>query len=169
MNRPTAFGVAWIPRERATLCFVRVGTEVLLIEKKRGLGGGKVNGPGGKLEPGESPEQAAIRETQEEVGVTPSGLVKRAELRFQFLDGYSMECTVFVADGLEGEPHETAEAKPFWAAISALPYDRMWEDDRHWLGRALAGENLRGSFEFDEDRMTAMEIEVMTDCLTPDR
>ena len=41
----------WIPRERANLCFIVKDGSVLLIRKKRGLGAGKVNGPGGKIEP----------------------------------------------------------------------------------------------------------------------
>ena len=44
----------WQPHERANLCFVVRGEEVLLIHKKRGLGAGKINGPGGRIEPGET-------------------------------------------------------------------------------------------------------------------
>jgi len=61
----------WVPTERATLLFVIKDGQVLLIHKKKGLGAGKINGPGGRLEPGETPEQAAIREVQEELLVTP--------------------------------------------------------------------------------------------------
>src|SRR3954469_894936 len=100
----------WTPRERATLCFIVKGGRIMLIHKKRGLGAGKVNGPGGKIEAGETPLAAAIRETQEEIGVTPRGLEERGHLHFQFTDGYSLHCTVFMADGLEGTPHETDEA-----------------------------------------------------------
>src|SRR5690606_39061541 len=58
---------AWTPRDRATLLFVRRGHQILLIRKKRGLGAGKINAPGGRIEPGETPEQAARRELLEEV------------------------------------------------------------------------------------------------------
>jgi len=43
----------WTPKERGTLCFVLQEGRILLIEKKRGLGAGKVNGPGGRIEPGD--------------------------------------------------------------------------------------------------------------------
>ena len=76
----------WQPTMRASLCFVRREGKILMIRKKRGLGAGKINGPGGRLESGESALDAALRETQEEVGVTPFDLSQRGELHFQFVD-----------------------------------------------------------------------------------
>lgn len=143
----------WRPVEVATLVFVVRDGEVLLIEKKRGLGAGKVNGPGGRLEPGETPLAAAVREVEEEVLATPSGLARSGELRFQFLDGHSIHVHVYRADALHGEPAETGEAVPFWCPLAAIPYERMWEDDRHWLPHLLARVPFDGRFLFDRDRM----------------
>ena len=72
----------WTPQERATLLFVRRAGQVLLIRKKRGLGAGKINGPGGRLDAGETPSQCAIREVQEELCVTPTDVQLRGELAF---------------------------------------------------------------------------------------
>jgi 8-oxo-dGTP diphosphatase len=149
----------WTPRERGTLCFVILDGKILLIEKKRGLGAGKVNGPGGRIEPGETAEQAAIRETEEEVGITPHPVAWAGELHFQFRDGYSLHCTVYRAKSWRGELRETDEAKPFWQEIGAIPYERMWADDEHWMPRMLAGEKFRGWFEFDGDRMEWSRME----------
>ncbi len=149
----------WIPRERANLCFIVKDGRVLLIRKKRGLGAGKINGPGGKIEAGETALESAIREVQEEIGVTPLAIEDRGVLHFQFADGYSLECAVFVAGDLEGEPIETVEAAPFWVAIDAVPYEKMWADDRHWLPGVLAGKSFRGWFEFDGDTMLSREVE----------
>ena len=77
----------WQPTMRATLLFLLRGEEVLLIRKKRGLGAGKVNGPGGKIDPGETAAQAAVREVLEEVCIEVSDPVERGVLRFQFVDG----------------------------------------------------------------------------------
>ena len=62
----------WKPSVLATLMFIvdEQTQKVLLIRKKRGLGAGKINGPGGKIDPGESSLDCAVRETQEELGVT---------------------------------------------------------------------------------------------------
>ena len=62
------------------------GVEVLLGRKKMGLGEGNLVGPGGKLEPGESPADAAVREVLEEVGVSirPKSLMLVGELTYPF-------------------------------------------------------------------------------------
>ena len=148
----------WQPRERANLCFIVKDGRVLLIHKKRGLGAGKVNGPGGKLEPGETALAAAIRETQEEIGVTPLEIEQRGVLHFQFADGYSLHCVVFLARDFLGEPVDTVEATPFWAELGAIPYDKMWEDDQHWLPHMLAGRRFDAWFVFDGERMISREV-----------
>lgn len=56
---------------QATICLLIKDDQVLLALKKRGFGEGKWNGVGGKVKDGETIEQTAIRETQEEIGVTP--------------------------------------------------------------------------------------------------
>lgn len=144
---------SWTPTESAALCFVVRDGRILLIHKKRGLGAGKVNGPGGRLEPGESAVDAARRETREEVGVVPTGLTRAGDLRFQFVDGYALHCAVFRADDADGELVETDEAKPFWVEVAAIPYDDMWSDDRLWLPWLLDRRPFRGDFHFDGDRM----------------
>ena len=145
--------------EQAVLCFVRRGDEILLIEKKTGLGAGKINAPGGRIEAGESAEDASIRETEEEVRVTPAGVEKRVDLSFVFTNGYSLHGSVFFADSFAGTPSATSEADPFWCQLSEIPYARMWEDDAEWLPRALEGRRLAGKFIFDGDRMISKRVE----------
>ncbi len=148
---------SWKPRDVATLLFVLRGDEngeVLLIRKKRGLGAGKINGPGGRLEPGEAPEVAARRELFEELCVRPRGAPSfHGELRFQFADGYSMRVFVYRAQDCVGEPAETAEAIPLWTPIGKLPFEEMWADDRLWLPAVLAGSVVDGAFVFDGDAL----------------
>ncbi|MEM1060609.1 MAG: 8-oxo-dGTP diphosphatase [Verrucomicrobiota bacterium] len=143
----------WEPQQECVLLFVIENGQVLLIEKKTGFGRGKVNGPGGKIDPGETALAAAIRETQEEIHVTPTGIVPAGELRFHFADGYAMRCQVFRADGHTGTPAESAEAKPFWAPLNAVPFDAMWQDDRHWFPFLLDRRPFLACFTFDGDTM----------------
>lgn len=155
----------WSPRERANLCFILKNDRLLLIRKKRGLGAGKINAPGGKIEPHETALESAIRETREEVGVVPHAPEQRGELFFQFADGYSLHCAVFLAHDCDGEPIETDEATPFWVSVDAIPYDEMWADDRHWLPLLLDGKPFCGHFVFDGEEMKSREIEIVTEFL----
>ena len=138
----------------ATLCFVVRDGRVLLIEKRRGLGEGWYNGPGGKLEAGETPLECVVREVREEVGIRlePVTVELAGELTF-LLDGEEhTRCHVFRTDEFAGTPSASPEAKPSWFPIEAVPYHRMWEDDRLWLPAVLEGRTVRGWFHFEGGR-----------------
>ena len=153
----------WKPQQRATLLFVLRDAEILLIHKKRGLGAGKINGPGGRIEPGETPHECAVREVHEELCIVPSGVRECGELSFQFVDGLALHVWVFTASGCQGEPSETEEAIPLWAPLDAIPYERMWEDDPIWFPMMLAGERFRGCALFDGDTMLGQRFERIGD------
>lgn len=133
------------PVKNTCLCFVldEGAGRVLLIAKKRGMGAGKWNGPGGKLEHGESAEAAAVRETREETGVTPSAPAKVGLLEFRFAEGsdcWDNSCSIFRATAHSGAlGPENDECAPAWVPTRDIPYDLMWEDDRSWLPSLLAG------------------------------
>jgi len=150
----------WQAVDKATLLFVIRDHEVLLIRKQRGLGAGKINAPGGRLDDGESPREGAIREVQEEVCVTPLDPNHRGELLFQFIDGYSIHVWVFLATDHRGEACATDEAIPLWTPLDAIPYDEMWADDRVWVPEMLAGRRFCGRFIFDGDEMVDHAVEV---------
>lgn len=149
----------WNPVTIATLMFVIKDGEILLIHKKRGFGKGKINGPGGKLEDHETPRECAIRETQEELCITPTGVEFAGLLHFQFTDNNSIYGYVYTATGYEGEPTETDEADPIWCCIDDLPFERMWEDDHTWFPYMLEGTRFSGRYLFDGDTMLDMVIE----------
>lgn len=151
---------AWTPTETATLLFVIRDGQILLIRKKRGLGAGKINGPGGRVDPGETPEQAAVREVQEELLVTPAGVRIAGELLFQFTDGYALHGFVYRADDCAGEPTETGEAFPLWFPLEEIPYPEMWADDVLWMPAMIEGRWFRGRFLFDGDSMLGYRIEM---------
>jgi 8-oxo-dGTP diphosphatase len=147
----------------ATLMFIVKDGRILLIEKKRGLGAGKINGPGGKIDPGETPLEAVVRETREELLITPVGSRKLGELWFSMSDYPDILCHVFRADDHEGEPAETDEAVPLWTPLADIPYQRMWEDDRHWLPLVLTGTTFHGRFVFHGETMQWMDMKTGVD------
>ncbi len=152
---------AWDTGFVAAITYVIVGEEVLLIDKKRGLGAGMVNAPGGRLEPGESPVEAAVREVEEEVGLTVTGSLRAAgEHQHQFVDGLRLHLHVFVATEAHGTLTETDEARPFWTPMDRVPLDRMWADNRLWVPPVLAGASAWGRYVFDGDVMRDFDVRV---------
>lgn len=146
-------------KEYAVVNYIFNENKVLLIEKKRGLGAGKINVPGGHIEPGETAHEAAVRETIEEVSLTTDNLELSGYLYFKFKDGLTMKGWVYKTTQYSGTPQESDEANPFWNNIDSLPYDRMWADDEIWIPQMLKGRYFRGYFEFDGDTMLKREIE----------
>lgn len=139
------------------------GDEVLIGRKLTGLGRGKAVAPGGKLEPGETPIEAAVREVAEEVGVSvaPESLDLVGELTYLFphKPQWSQRSWAFVSRAWAGTPTTSREMAPAFHPIGALPLDEMWGDARHWLPQALKGQRIAATFTFGGDLETVAAIE----------
>lgn len=91
------------PTTNADAADTDYGVGVLVVQDGRflcgtRLKGGSVGGPGGHIEAGESPEDAAIRETREEFGITPKDLVPVAflsDLKPPYCPSHVFLCTDF--------------------------------------------------------------------------
>ncbi len=151
-------------RKLFTLVFIVKGKNILLGMKKRGFGAGRWNGFGGKVEPGESIDEAARRETKEEcgVGITAMEEVGIHEFRFAAKPDEVLEVHVFRVSEYKWEPVETEEMRPQWFSVTEIPYDNMWPDDRLWIPTFLAGKKFRTSFLFgEEDTVLEQEIRIL--------
>ncbi|WP_022893543.1 8-oxo-dGTP diphosphatase [Agromyces subbeticus] len=154
-----------MPLPQVCVCYLlreRDGrVEVLLGRKKHGLGMGYFVAPGGKLEPGESPADAAVREIFEESGlvVAAADLESRGVLSYLFphREAWSQESNVFVCRRWQGEPTPSDEIDPEWFDVLAIPLDEMWDDARRWLPVVLAGGDVRRTFVFGADLATVVE------------
>ena len=136
------------------------GLEVLLGDKRTGLGQGKVVGIGGKLDPGESARDAAVREVFEEIGVRveasdlhESGVI---DYHFPTRPQWSQRSTVFVCRRWRGQPGESDEITPRWYTLDAVPYRRMWDDASRWLPGVLRGGSVDARFTFGADLATVV-------------
>jgi mutator protein MutT len=159
----------------ATLCYlIRPAPvrEVLLGLKKTGFGQGKYDGIGGKIEPGETPRQAAVREVGEEIGVRVdvADLVPAGDIQFLFPAEREMEHHVFLflVWNWSGEPIETDEIRPAWFRVDALPWEEMWADAVHWLPGVLDGGAVRGEIAFNDDNETVAAVRLVPGQAAPD-
>lgn len=125
--------------------------EVLLGRKMRGLGKGRLVGPGGKVLPGENLVEAAIREVAEEVSITvdSADLDHRATIDYPFRGRpeYSQRSHVYLATRWSGEPVSSLELEPQWFLLTDIPWGEMWSDAVLWLPRVLHGERLTAEIE----------------------
>jgi 8-oxo-dGTP diphosphatase/2-hydroxy-dATP diphosphatase len=119
--------------------------------KKVRFGIGLWNGFGGKVEEGETVEEAAKRELLEESGIEALDISKKGILEFTFeKDPVLLEVHIFLAEKFNGTPIETKEMKPQWFSIDQIPFDEMWSDDRYWVPLLLDGKKFKGAFLLDK-------------------
>jgi 8-oxo-dGTP pyrophosphatase MutT (NUDIX family) len=142
------------PYKRTTIVFPINGSGVILGMKKRGFGQGWWNGFGGKLEKNETYEEAAVRETHEEVGLLVKDLRHVANLHFYFNDVLGVVSRAYITRDFDGTAIETDEMRPGVFGLDQLPYDTMWPADKLWIPSILTTNALPLGFivHFDEDK-----------------
>ena len=146
-----------------TLCVIHNHPKVLLGMKKKGFGVGRWNGFGGKVEEGETIEEAAKRELREESGLEVIDITKRGVIEFEFEnDPKILEVHIFHVGKFEGEPKESDEMKPQWFNFDEIPYEQMWTDDSHWMPIFLKGKKFKGKFLFDRPSDTEYASKILS-------
>jgi len=141
------------------------GEAVLLQKKSKGLfGADRWNGVGGKLKPNETPEECVKREVFEETSLKVLGLRFHGILNFYFGDRKEPLWIVYVFSTrtFEGEPRSGEEGELRWFGFEEIPYDEMWQDDRHWLPLLLEGKSFEGDFYFDRDGRELLDFNLKT-------
>lgn len=134
-----------------TLGLLYENGRILLGMKKRGFGEGRWNGFGGKVQEGETVEEAMMREYNEECGIGIEKYEKIGLIDFIFKNNPEiLRVHIFKVLEYSGEPKESEEMRPQWFKINGIPYDAMWEDDRIWMPMFLEGKKFYGWVYFDE-------------------
>lgn len=127
-----------------TLCYIEKDEKFLMLyrnKKENDMNEGKWLGIGGKIEPGESPDDCCVREVLEETGIKLKsyhfyGVIKFRATTYEDEDMYlyssdDFEMPEFLPECDEGELH--------WVAKSDLLELPMWEGDKAFIEEILAG------------------------------
>ncbi|MED1114597.1 NUDIX hydrolase [Bacillus paramycoides] len=106
-----------------TICFIRKGDNILLLNRNKKPTMGMWNGVGGKIEDNETPYEGVIRETFEETGIQLQSVTYKGNVIFKDKDE-PRDCEgmyVFLADLPDGvhmdTPLSTAEGILEWKSI----------------------------------------------------
>ena len=127
-----------------TLCYIRQGGKMLMLyrnKKKNDLNEGKWVGVGGKLEDGETPDEALVREVKEETGLTLTKWKLHGVVTF-VSDTWDNEY-MFLYTGLAFEGELTggcAEGTLAWVEEDKVLSLPSWEGDKFFLVPLLEGE-----------------------------
>jgi 8-oxo-dGTP diphosphatase len=147
------------PMKLATLCYVQQNEKTLMlhrIKKVNDIHAGKWNGLGGKLDPGESPEQCVIREVREESGLQIMepryhGLLIFANFKME--DWYVW---VFSANHFSGdllEQIDSVEGHLEWIADGEVSQLSLWPSDLIFLPWLKQQKIFSARFQYDGEKM----------------
>jgi len=121
----------------ATLCYIRSNDHTLMmhrVKKVDDMHADKWNGLGGKLEPGETPEECAIREIWEEAGLRVVNPKLRGIITFP---GFSKDedwyTFLFVVDDFQGALIDSPEGVLKWIPDDQVFDLNLWEGDRIFI------------------------------------
>ena len=133
-----------IIKKTATLALIVRDGQVLLghkVRKGADIGEGTLNGPGGKLDPGQSLETCLVEEVRDEVGIeidpAYAASAKAAVVTFHNGNSLVWEVHVYLIQSFAGEPYDTVEmVRPehgWWYSFDRLPFDRLLASDAVWM------------------------------------
>jgi len=95
--------------------------------------------PGGKIEPGESPEHALRRELQEELGIDAEIGARVAEVDHSYQNGNSVRLQFFKVEHYQGELQNRIFRDVLWVNRKQLPEIDFLDADRDIVAQLAAG------------------------------
>jgi 8-oxo-dGTP diphosphatase len=120
---------------------------------------GKWNGLGGKFNPGESPEECARREIEEESGLKVNSVQMRGFITFPLFDGKDdWYVFLFTADKFEGRQIDSPEGKLEWIPNDKLTEINLWEGDRIFIPWLFKDKFFSAKFVYRNRRFIDYEV-----------
>lgn len=145
----------------ATLCYVKKDGKTLMIhrvKKENDTHEGKWNGVGWKFEEGETPEECAIRETEEETGLKAENPVLKWILTFpDFAKWEDWYVFVYEIYDFSGELIESNEGNLEWVDDDKILSLNLWEGDKHFMQWMQEGKFFSGKFVYKDKKLESYE------------
>ena len=133
-NRPIRYVVA---------ALILRGDEVLVCQRRPDQPMSlKWEFPGGKIEPGESPEEALRRELDEELGINANIGALIAHIRHNYRNGGAVDLQFFAVHTFEGELTNRIFHDLRWTGLRTLPEYDFLAADRNLIRDLAAGKLL---------------------------
>ena len=129
------------------------------IKKKNDIHKNKWNGLGGKLEPGESPEECVKREVFEESGLIIESPNLHGVITFPKFDGID-DWIVFVytANNFEGNLIECDEGKLDWVSDDQLLNLNLWEGDKIFIPWLTQNKFFSAKFIYEKKKLINYDV-----------
>jgi 8-oxo-dGTP diphosphatase len=145
----------------ATLCYVKQNGHTLMVhrnKKPNDIHAGKWNGLGGKFEPGETPEECAIREVREESGLEIINPSLHGLVMFPGFKGNDWYVFVFTAAEFTGELIPSPEGDLKWISDGELESLSLWPSDKYFFSWMRDGKFFSAKFVYEGDEMKKYEV-----------
>ena len=148
--------------------------ELVLLGMKRSKDGdpssGRWNGAGGKVEPGETVREAAVRELREEFGLVanPSDLRPAASIDFFFDKEHRFRCHAFLVEcrhDIKSDRRDEEMERLLWFSQGHLP-EEMWPSDHLWLPEVFRGKFIQATAVHSQDGSQLLDFR--WECLKPE-
>ncbi|NWF49948.1 MAG: 8-oxo-dGTP diphosphatase [Ignavibacteriaceae bacterium] len=148
----------------ATLCYImdKKNNSTLMIyrnKKSNDYHEGKWNGLGGKFEPGESPEECAAREIEEESGLRVKNLKMKGFITFPLFDGKDdWYVFLFTADYLNGELIDSPEGHLEWIPNEKLFEINLWAGDKIFIPWLFKDKFFSAKFIYENGKFVNHQV-----------
>jgi len=146
----------------ATLCYVMDNNRTLMLyrnKKENDYHEGKWNGLGGKFEPGETPEECAIREIFEESGLVVSDANMKGIITFPMFDGKDdWYVFVFVFKKFKGEQIDSPEGELEWIPNNELAQLNLWDGDKIFIPWLFEDKCFSAKFVYEDGKYISHQV-----------
>ena len=148
----------------ATLCYVidkKNNTTLMLhrVKKENDYHEGKWNGLGGKFEQGESPEECAVREIEEECGLKVKSVTMKGFITFPLFDGKDdWYVFLFTADEFNGELIDSPEGNLAWIKNDKLTELNLWDGDKIFIPWLFKDGFFSAKFNYENGKYVSHSV-----------